>query len=377
MPRKRQHIADKLYGSDCPKDVFLECQPDIAKNTSWKTIKKNVKLAISSFIDPCIDKNIFEQICNYALKKEEDLTDCECDLLEALRETVAYFTAFLMFKMPGWGSDQGLIEPNGQGKTRPQSEKQQTRALYALCDCAYNLLEELIWELILPNIDKFPSKTQSKVFQKFCTRLIQSPEAFSNYQMLPNMGRLRHWLALMPFMNEASDDLKSCLKCDNFFCDLPNIIKQCKTEKEAELAKLVLRYVANKTMLYAAQRTTLIWTADGYKMLDRRPGAKGNTKGYNLCNREQFEKKDKEYLAAIVACIEANASEECFPQWLECNKPETEDCEDENEGCSECGGNCGGDCEHGNCGSKRCPEQCEPYEPKCLPTGNCTAIIGI
>ncbi len=368
---KKKDIADKLFfEKGCKtKEVFLRCQPDIATNTSWKTISKHVKMAIKSFVAPCIDKALLERICNFAL--QEKRTESEQDLLDCLRETVGYFTAFMMIKMQGWITDQGAMEPNGSGKTRPLDYKAQEKAKYALCDCGYDLLEELIFEKIIPNIGVFPKGKMMKPYSKFCTLLISSPEEFSQYQLLPGMGRLRHFIALMPFLNEAENDLKKCLNCEPFFCSLAEEFKKCPIDpKWAELRGSIQRFVAAKTMMYAAQRTALIWTTDGYKVLDRRPGSKGTNKGFNICNRQQFEETVSRYLTDVQQCLAINTTEECFELFYQCQNPglNADSEESDSIGCDQ---GCSG------CGQHRCPETCAPPEPQCITVGSCGNTISI
>lgn len=369
------NIEDKLFArKGCkPMEVFRECFPDIAVDTSWKTIRAKIKLVARRYLYDCIDKEIIKAICNYAIKKDANEDECNC--LEVLRIAVANWVAFELSKTNGWLSDQGLVESNGSGKTKPVDRLSHNETKYNFKDCACDATEELIFDCIIPNIKSFPAQEESKVYKKFCSLLISSPEIFTQYEAIAKPGRYCNWICLLPFMLQAEEELQEKILCDKFFCKLAEMFKECTDPKQQKLRNLIQRYIATRTLLIAAQSTTLLWTGDGYKTIDRHTGSKTLGKNWVDCNREQLETKDDKNLNRILKFLEEN--KECFPEYLKCCTPIEEPCdacecypcecvEEDNEGCDSCG-------QH-RCGC--CPDPCAPPPTNCAIGGKSTALIG-
>lgn len=355
-------IANKLFlEEDCkPLEVFKHYVPEIYKDISWASLAPKIEMVLGSYIEDCIDECIIDLICEITSVKVDDRTSLQKKALEALRKTVGYFAAFDLIKIPGSGiSDQGAVEGNGQGKVRSLDRQRYNDAKYALCDCAYDCLEDLIFKIIIPNIEDFGG-TEKEVYQKFCALMITSPKEFAKYQKLANPGRLRHFLCLIPFMEEAIEELEDCLGCEYFFCKLPEYLKNGNTKKELKFKKKLQRFISTRTMLNAANRTTLIFTSQGYKILDGRPYARAGSKTEDKCNRDRFADNDKKHLKNLMDWLMANP--DCYPEWNACCVPEEteEDC-----GCGEHDGGCND--------SRVCCE--EETVPDCIIAGDCATVM--
>lgn len=383
----------KSHDGRCNLDIFKDCYPEIDANTSWETIQPKIKQAFIKFIWPCIGKKLTQKICEWAEKDPGTLTPLQLEILNILRLSTAHYVVFLLAPtLNVFVGDKGVNQAGSDGKTRPADRASYNEFKYSVCDCAYDYLEYLIFDLLGPAaasllsdglLDDLKESDLKTLAQKYCGSLLSRPADFNFYFPLADPGRFRHYLKLRPFINGIeSKIIEQCL-CLQFYCDLlkkacdlkpgekliaPPLPTPGDDESVAaaytdficqKLLDLLRRYIAGQTMKQANQKLNLQFTADGPKILDRLPGSRStkaagvaalnewaalmqNCGDINLEQITTFLNSNKTFLPLYLDCLEAqNAEPTPCPPGCGCL-----DCAPKK---SRCGGGCGCD-DGGGCG---------------------------
>lgn len=355
--------------TDC-KSVFMDCATLTSKNLDWKIIDAILKDVEMGFIAQCLGTELYEYICGLT-EKEEDLTDFEEHLLHCTRLFVTRYVEFKGHaKLAIIITNKGPQEFSDDRKTGTTSKHMYNESKYEACNCAYDKLENLIYNCIIPNCDKFPEGMveRSKLWKKVCQSIMFGPEQFVLYKPLHNDGRLKDYWSLLPYLGDIQDcELAGCIGCPGFMDVL--IEAACAKEPNPAYTKLfknIRRYLAAESLLRAATEGLLMYTGEGFKMVNSLTASKT----FNAGTKEQREKQcaalkqaSEMALCKIKPCLEENKDKEGFEEYLTCSvEQETEeDCEEETT--------------HGDCD---CPCPCGEEEETTSPFVVCgSSTVGL
>ena len=327
------------------KDVFGDCATLASKNLDWDVIEPILKDIEMGFIAQCIGTELYEYICELTEETKEELTDFEKKLLHATRLFVTRWIEFKAHsKLALIITNKGPQEFSDDRKTSAASKHMYNESKYEACNCAYDKLEMLIYNCIIPNKDKFPADLieNSKLWEKACQSLMFSPANFVLFKPLHNEGRLKAYWSLLPYLTEIQDcELSQCIGCPDFFDLLIKLSCEKDVAPYEKLFKDIRRYLANEAFLRAATEGILMYTGEGFKFVNSITASKTFNAGTERMQKKQcaaLEKKSFEYLCKIKACLEENKDKEGFEEYLKCciALDEPEECEDEPENDCDC-----------------------------------------
>lgn len=244
------------------------------------------------------------------------------DAIHYVRYALINYSLYLMSdKQQIVLADMGVNENNDRANTsRPSSDGRRGDAKWSLIQSAYDHIEQLFFDILLPNISHYTGVMDGTIYTKYMALLLNSPRTYQEFGgRLKQRGRLEDWLQLYNTMSTAQNSQLLPFLCRLQYDELLKIANNTITAPSAlqkELLRLCREFVAAITDRDAPGRNDLKFTAHGTK---HRTPQKTNLLNKNPDYRDYEHSyqgaidRVAEAASAIKVFLSANATD--FPLW--------------------------------------------------------------
>lgn len=309
------------------QDEIKQYVPAIHRNMAGTTMLPFITDAEQLDLIPYIGQPMYDDLT----ANPADYTDA-LPLIKAVVAWFAYYRALPSLRTVV--ADMGLQQQNDrEGTSSPANEEQYNTALWNALRTAYDKLEILVWNHLVPNQADYAEWTgwAGSVFAS--DMFLNSPAVFQNHHPLHTPGAMETWLKLRPIMRKIELYHIKPILCDELFAELKAQISTPEdlTPENATLLELVRNLVAARTVEEAASKLNLQLTARGGKV---------RTATESRYDRKQPDYRDYEHLyqqektdialatKALTDYLKAHADD--YPLWKAsvCNPANNTTCAD-------------------------------------------------
>lgn len=244
------------------QDEIKQYVPAIHRNMAGTTLLPFIQDAEQLDLLPHIGQAMYDDL----FANPSDYTDA----LPYLKAVVAWFAYYRALpSLRTVVADMGLQQQNDrEGTSSPANEEQYNTVLWNALRTAYDKLEVLIWNHLVPNQADYPEWTGWAGSRFAWDLFLNSPAVFQQHHPLHTPGALETWLKLRPIMRKIELYHIKPILCDDLFAELKAQIATPDdlTPENAVLLELVRNVVAARTVEEAASKLNLQLTARGGKV---------------------------------------------------------------------------------------------------------------